>query len=126
LRKTEATENLRSAILMKGNAMLMGRVVGKVWSTRKENRITGLKLLIVQPLDHLQRPYGNMIIAGDQIGAGIGELVVVVQGSSARTAIPEQELPVDAVVIGIIDNIELDERQYQTEDKADQKKGFKK
>lgn len=126
MRKTEATENLRSAILMKGNAMLMGRVVGKVWSTRKENRITGLKLLIVQPLDHLQRPYGNMIIAGDQIGAGIGELVVVVQGSSARTAIPEQELPVDAVVIGIIDNIELDERQYQTEDKADQKKGFKK
>ncbi|MBM4338257.1 MAG: ethanolamine utilization protein EutN [Deltaproteobacteria bacterium] len=106
--------------------MLMGRVVGKVWSTRKENRITGLKLLIVQPLDHLQRPYGNVIIVGDQIGAGIGEQVVVVQGSSARTAIPELELPVDAVVIGIIDNIELDERQYQTGDKANLKKGLEK
>jgi ethanolamine utilization protein EutN len=93
--------------------MLLGKVVGKVWSTRKESRITGLKLLIVQPLDQGQNPYGNVLIAGDQIGAGIGELVVVVQGSSARTAIPEQELPVDAVVIGIIDNIELDEKQYQ-------------
>lgn len=93
--------------------MLLGKVVGKVWSTRKESRITGLKLLIVQPLDQSQNPYGNVLIAGDQIGAGIGELVVVVQGSSARTAIPEQEVPVDAVVIGIVDNIELDEKQYQ-------------
>lgn len=92
--------------------MLLGKVVGKVWSTRKESRITGLKLLMVQPLDQSQNPYGNILIAGDQIGAGIGELVVVVEGSSARTAIPEQELPVDAVVIGIIDNIELDEKQY--------------
>jgi len=102
--------------------MLMGKVVGKVWSTRKEGRITGLKLLIVQPLDHMQKPYGNIIVAGDQIGAGIGELVVVVQGSSARTAIPEQELPIDAVVIGIIDNIELDEKQYQPGAKIELKK----
>ena len=100
----------------------MGKVVGKVWSTRKEGRITGLKLLIVQPLDHMQKPYGNIIVAGDQIGAGIGELVVVVQGSSARTAIPEQELPIDAVVIGIIDNIELDEKQYQPGAKIELKK----
>jgi ethanolamine utilization protein EutN len=104
--------------------MLLGKVVGKVWSTRKESRITGLKLLIVQPLDQRQHPYGNVLIAGDQIGAGIGEQVVVVQGSSARTAIPEQELPVDAVVIGIIDNIELDERQYQPEAKVEMKKGL--
>jgi ethanolamine utilization protein EutN len=102
--------------------MLFGKVVGKVWSTRKESRITGLKLLIVQPLDQSQKPYGNILIAGDQIGAGIGELVVVVQGSSARTAIPEQELPVDAVVIGIIDNIELDEKQYQPGAKIEPKK----
>ncbi len=102
--------------------MLFGKVVGKVWSTRKESRITGLKLLIVQPLDQSQKPYGNILIAGDQIGAGIGELVVVVEGSSARTAIPEQELPVDAVVIGIIDNIELDEKQYQPGAKIELKK----
>ncbi len=102
--------------------MLFGKVVGKVWSTRKESRITGLKLLIVQPLDPSQKPYGNVLIAGDQIGAGIGELVVVVEGSSARTAIPEQELPVDAVVIGIIDNIELDESQYQPAAKMEPKK----
>jgi ethanolamine utilization protein EutN len=126
LRKTQASDDLHSTIFIRGKTMLMGRVVGKVWSTRKESRITGLKLLIVQPLDHLQRPNGNIIVAGDQIGAGIGELVVVVQGSSARTAIPEQELPVDAVVIGIIDNIELDEMQYQAGDKTDLKKGLKK
>ncbi len=104
--------------------MLLGKVVGKVWSTRKESRITGLKLLIVQPLDQSQNPYGNVLIAGDQIGAGIGELVVVVQGSSARTAIPEQELPVDAVVIGIIDNIDLDEKQYQPGAKLKAEKGL--
>jgi ethanolamine utilization protein EutN len=103
----------------------MGKVVGSVWATRKESRITGLKLLIVQPLDHRQKPYGNIIIAGDQIGAGIGELVVVVQGSSARTAIVEQQLPVDAVVIGIIDNIELDQKQYQPGPKLELKKGRK-
>jgi ethanolamine utilization protein EutN len=94
--------------------MLMGKVVGSVWATRKESRITGLKLLIVQPLDRLQKPHGKIVIAGDQIGAGIGELVVVVQGSSARAAIPDQQMPVDAVVIGIIDNVELDQRQYQS------------
>ena len=105
--------------------MLMGKVVGSVWATRKESRITGLKLLIVQPLDYRQKPHGNIIIAGDQIGAGIGELVVVVQGSSARTAIVEQQLPVDAVVIGIIDNIELDQTQYQPGAKLDLKKGRK-
>lgn len=103
--------------------MLMGKVVGSVWATRKESRITGLKLLIVQPLDHKQEPYGNIIIAGDQIGAGVGELVVVVEGSSARTAIVEHELPVDAVVIGIIDNIELDQAQYQPGAKRELKKG---
>ncbi len=103
--------------------MLMGKVVGSVWATRKEGRITGLKLLIIQPLDHKQEPYGNIIIAGDQIGAGIGELVVVVQGSSARTAIVEQELPVDAIVIGIIDNVELDPKQYQPGAKVPLKKG---
>jgi ethanolamine utilization protein EutN len=105
--------------------MLMGKVVGSVWATRKESRITGLKLLIVQPLDHRQEPYGNVLIAGDQIGAGIGELVVVVQGSSARTAIVEQQLPVDAVVIGIIDNVELDQRQYEPGAKLELKKGRK-
>lgn len=103
--------------------MLMGKVVGSVWATRKEGRITGLKLLIVQPLDHKREPYGNIIIAGDQIGAGVGELVVVVEGSSARTAILEQELPVDAVVIGIIDNIELDQAQYKPGAKPGLKKG---
>jgi len=102
--------------------MIFGKVVGKVWSTRKEKRITGLKLLIIQPLDQSQKPHGNILIAGDQIGAGIGELVVVVQGSSARKAIPEQELPVDAVVIGIIDNIELDEKQYQPGARIEMKK----
>lgn len=105
--------------------MLMGKVVGKVWATRKESRITGMKLLIVQPLDYRQKPYGNIIIAGDQIGAGIGELVLVVQGSSARTAIVEQHLPIDAIVIGIIDNIELDQGQYQPGTNLELKRGLK-
>lgn len=90
--------------------MLIAKVIGKVWATRKEESLTGLKLLIVQPINILNgdRPEGVPIVAADLIGAGKGETVLVVAGSSARFATPSDRTSVDATVVGIVDDKELD------------------
>ncbi|AFV10934.1 putative ethanolamine utilization protein EutN/carboxysome structural protein Ccml [Thermacetogenium phaeum DSM 12270] len=88
--------------------MFLARVVGNIWSTKKNEDLVGLKLLMVQLIDHQGRPFGNTMIVADQIGAGIGEDVIVTQGSSARKAIPGKEIPVDASVVGIVDSIEVE------------------
>ena len=77
--------------------MLLCKVTGSVISTRKNERLQGCKFLVVQT------PEGNNLIAIDQIGAGVGETVLVAQGSAARLAAPQIDIPVDAAVIGIID-----------------------
>lgn len=91
--------------------MLIARVIGKIWATRKEESLTGLKLLIVQPLNILDgdRPDGAPMVAADLIGAGKGETVLVVAGSSARFATVSDQTTVDAAVVGIVDDKEFDE-----------------
>lgn len=88
--------------------MLVGKVIGNIWSTRKEESLRGLKFLVVCPLDLLEggKP-GTPIVAVDSIGAGIGETVLIVSGSSARTAVGRPDVPVDATVVGIIDDKEI-------------------
>lgn len=90
--------------------MLIAKVIGKIWATRKEESLTGLKLLIVQPLNILDgdSPEGVPIVAADLIGAGKGETVLVVTGSSARIATSSDRTSVDATVIGIVDDKEVD------------------
>lgn len=88
--------------------MFLARVVGNVWSTKKNEDLSGLKLLVVQPIDGNGHPFGNTIVASDQIGAGIGEIVIITTGSSARKAFPGRDLPVDASVVGIVDNVEVE------------------
>lgn len=87
--------------------MITGKVVGNVWSTRKDERLDGLKFLIVKPIDfaneNLTLP---CIVASDTIGAGINDLVLVVKGSSARTA-TSINAPIDASIVGIIDDTEI-------------------
>lgn len=91
--------------------MFLGRVMGNVWSTRKEESLRGLKFLIIQPLtitfkEHLEMELsecGNTIIAADRIGAGETEIVMIVSGSSARQSLEDSTIPVDAIVAGIID-----------------------
>jgi len=90
--------------------MWIGVVVGTVVSTRKDERLVGFKLLVVQPLDltglgHSDSPK----VVVDRIGAGIGERVLVVTGSSARTAAGSLEAPVDGAVVGIVDTVDLEE-----------------
>ena len=84
-------------------------MIGNIWATRKEEKLAGLKLLLVQPLDVLTRKAERPpIVAADIIGAGVGETVLVVGGSSARSAAGDMSIPVDATVVGIVDDQEID------------------
>jgi ethanolamine utilization protein EutN len=90
--------------------MLLAKVIGNVWSTKKQEKILALRLLLVQPLGEDLEPVGNALVAADEIGAGFGEMVIVSQGSPAMQAFSKAELiPVDAVVVGIVDNLETDD-----------------
>ncbi|AET67542.1 carbon dioxide concentrating mechanism/carboxysome shell protein [Desulfosporosinus orientis DSM 765] len=91
--------------------MILARVIGHVWSTRKEESLRGLKFLVVQPvtLSYLEdgtpklEETGNSLIAADQIGAGEDEIVMVASGSSARQGLANNSVPIDATIVGIID-----------------------
>ena len=83
--------------------MLIGKVIGSVVSTRKNDNLTGNKLMIIEPLEE----YGdtkNKIVAIDNIGAGIGEFVLVAVGSAARIGCNMETSPIDAAIVGIIDS----------------------
>ena len=81
--------------------MLVGKVVGSVVSTRKNENLIGSKFMIVEPIPSLK--VENRIVAVDKVGAGIGELVLVAQGSAARIGCDMEKSPVDAAIVGIID-----------------------
>lgn len=83
--------------------MKIGRVIDNVWATRKDEALVGVKLMIVRLLDRTREEDGRIIVAADIIGAGIGERVIVTQGSSARFMGNLNDSPVDAVIVGIID-----------------------
>ncbi len=83
--------------------MRIGKVIDNVWATRKDESLVGVKLMIVQLFDRPRGEEGAMIVAADLIGAGIGEKVIVTQGSSARQMGNLNCSPVDAIIVGIID-----------------------
>jgi microcompartment protein CcmK/EutM len=90
--------------------MFLAKVVGNVVATQKNPRCQGMKLLIVQPhvtKDAALVPSGSSIVAVDSVGAGSGELVLFTQGSSARLTPGTKDAPVDAVIIGIVDSVEV-------------------
>jgi ethanolamine utilization protein EutN len=96
--------------------MLLAKVIGNVWSTKKKDAISALRLLVIQPLGSDLKPDGNVQVAADEVGAGFGELVIVTQGSPAMQAFDKDKLvPIDAVVVGIVDNLELDDDPGGTE-----------
>ena len=88
--------------------MQIGKVVGTVVATRKDERLVGAKLLITQPLTANLEPQGEPIIAVDTVGAGIGETVLVVTGSTARLAVAAANAPVDAAIVGIVDSMDTE------------------
>lgn len=89
--------------------MLIGMVIGTVVASRKHERLVGSKIQIVQPLDpKTSEPDGAPFVAVDAVGAGVGEQVLVVQGSGAREAVDVEDCPVDATIVGIIDQFEIE------------------
>jgi microcompartment protein CcmK/EutM len=90
--------------------MLLGRVVGTVVATRKEEELSGLKLLLVRGADAEGNPVGSLVVAIDAVGAGLGEVVLYASGSSARQTRVTKDRPVDATVMAIVDAIEHDGR----------------
>lgn len=89
--------------------MKVAKVIGNIWATRKEQRLSGFKLLILQPINIIDGSLDEVpIVATDTIGAGVGETVIYVGGSSARTASGDKSNPVDASVVGIVDDQDLD------------------
>ena len=87
--------------------MLLGRVAGTMVATRKEPTMEGLKLLVVRHLDVEGKDTGSFVVAVDAVGAGVGEVVLVASGSSARQTEATRDRPCDAVVMAIVDTWEV-------------------
>jgi len=87
--------------------MLLAKIVGTVVATRKDPRLVSNKLLVVRPIDPRGKADGNYLVAIDTVDAGVGETVLVVSGSSARMASGLKDCPVDAAIVGIIDDIQI-------------------
>lgn len=83
--------------------MLIGKVVGSVVSTRKSEKLVGNKFMIVELVSGMNSNQ-NQLIAIDEIGAGIGEVVLVATGSAARIGCDQKDAPIDAAIVGIIDD----------------------
>lgn len=87
--------------------MLLGKVIGTIWSTRKDEKLVGAKFLIVKELDLERKLKDNFIIAVDSVGAGVGEVVLFATGSSARQTSQTKDKPVDAVIMAIVDKLDI-------------------
>lgn len=87
--------------------MLIARVVGSAVSTIKDDKLVGLKLLVVREATDTNELVGRPFVAVDAVGAGVGELVLIAQGSSARQTTQTKDKPVDAVIMGILDELEV-------------------
>lgn len=95
--------------------MQLAKVVGNLVSTHKNKMIKGKKLLFVQPVDETLKPFGEEVLAVDGVGAGIGDIVIILtEGNSARqvTNATSQYSPIEVCIAGIVDSIQTDD-QYQ-------------
>ncbi|MFO0974642.1 MAG: EutN/CcmL family microcompartment protein [Phycisphaerae bacterium] len=94
--------------------MQLARVIGSVVSTRKEASMTGLKFLLVRPLDEAGQEIGSPLVAVDAVDAGLHEVVLFATGSSARQTEATRDRPCDAVIMGIVDSWDvMGERKYK-------------
>ena len=91
--------------------MFIAKVVGNVVATQKNEKLLGMKLLLIQPYvskDGELQASGSSVVAVDSVGAGVGECVLFTQGSSARLTPVTKDAPVDAVIVGIVDAVEVE------------------
>ncbi len=87
--------------------MFLGKVVGTVWSTKKSPDLEGVRFLVVHPYDLDHEPTKNVVVVADRLGAGPGETVMCAYGKAARTAIGNQDMSIEAAVVGIVDRVDL-------------------
>jgi microcompartment protein CcmK/EutM len=92
--------------------MQLARVIGDVVATRKDEQLSGIKLLIVQPLSPDHQPVGRPLVAVDAVGAGVGEEVFFVRGKEASFPFSPAEPPVDAGIVGIVDHWDVEEERF--------------
>ncbi len=90
--------------------MFLGRVIGTVWATRKDESLEGLKFQIVKKIDTNLNFLSEFTVAVDSVGAGPGEIVMVASGSSARLTSITHDKPVDAVIMAIIDKVDVHDK----------------
>ena len=88
--------------------MILGKVIGTVWATRKDDQLRGLKLQLVREIEADGSHKSRVVVAVDSVGAGVGEVVLFVQGSSARQTEMTKNKPVDAVITAIVDKMDVD------------------
>jgi len=87
--------------------MFLGRVVGTVWSTKKTESLEGIRFLIVHPFNLKKATNDDVIVVADRLGAGVGEIVMCAYGKAARSAIGDQDMALEAAVVGIVDRMDL-------------------
>jgi ethanolamine utilization protein EutN/carbon dioxide concentrating mechanism protein CcmL len=96
--------------------MLLGKVVGTVVATRKDYRLTGLKFHVVRRVNTAGEMEEGTVVAVDSVGVGAGEVVLYATGSSARMTKTTEERPVDALIMAVVDTVEVEGRLvYQKE-----------
>ncbi|HKI78436.1 MAG TPA: EutN/CcmL family microcompartment protein [Ignavibacteriaceae bacterium] len=98
--------------------MFLGKVIGSVWSTKKDENLVGSKLLIVRQVDLEYNDKENFVVAVDSVGAGVGEIVLVATGSSSRQTKITKDKPVDAVIMAIVDKLDISVKGFMEEYKS--------
>ncbi|HZI17109.1 MAG TPA: EutN/CcmL family microcompartment protein [Pyrinomonadaceae bacterium] len=96
--------------------MFLGKVVGTVWSTKKAPDLEGVRFLVVHPFDLDKEPTKNIVVVADRLGAGVGEVVICAYGKAARSAIGDQEMSIEAAVVGIVDRVDLQEQMARSDE----------
>lgn len=89
--------------------MKLGRIVGNVVSTRKDEKLSSIKLFLVRDLNLDMSEKASFVVAADSVGAGVGEVVLYASGSSGRMTTTTQDRPIDAVIMAIVDTMTLDD-----------------
>ena len=87
--------------------MILGKVVGTVWATRKDEDLVGMKFQIVKHVDLDYKVKDSFVVAIDTVQAGVGDVVLVTSGSSARQTAQTKNKPVDAVIVAIVDKLDV-------------------
>lgn len=89
--------------------MILGKVVGTVWATRKDENLVGATLQIVKHVDLDYKVKDQFVVAMNTVQAGVGDIVLVATGSSARQTAQTKNKPVDAVIMAVVDKLDVSE-----------------